>query len=217
MSTSLKNFLVSILMVTMMTPFLYLGVAPVEKVEAQTTLGIVMGGVVGVMACYFSDYIEGFFDMLGLTDYFAEDAVPVKETNTEYLDNVEKTAESEAQNIFKECVLDPIIWVIKRLLINFITQAILDWINNGFDNGPVFLTDMGGYFKDIAFTTFNTFLADSGLDQWLCSPFEHDVRLAVYQMGNRQNYGSPQSNYACTLDRYLSNGVEAGYGSMVND
>ncbi|KKS39304.1 MAG: hypothetical protein UU98_C0002G0020 [Parcubacteria group bacterium GW2011_GWD2_42_14] len=204
-------------MVTVMTPFLYLGVAPAQKVEAQQSTGsIIMGGVVGVMACYFEGFIEGFFDeIFGTVIGAFVDSVPVNETNYQLLNDVEQTAEKTAELIFKECVLDPIIWVIKRLLINFITQAILDWINDGFDNGPVFLTDLSGFFRDIAFTAFNTFLESSGLSQWLCSPFENDVRQTVTQLGGRTNYGSTGQNI-CSLENYVGGmGVDAGYERMV--
>ena len=217
MITYLKNFLASVLMVTVMAPFLYLGIAPAQKVEAQQSTGsIIIGGVVGAMACYFGNYLEGFLDfvqdeVVGLLT----DSVPVNETNSALLNDVEQTAEKTTEMIFKECVLDPIIWVIKRLLINFITQSILDWINDGFDNGPVFLTDMSGFFRDIAFGAFNTFLASSGLDQWLCSPFQNDVRQTITQLGGRTNYGSTGQNI-CSLQNYVGGmGVDAGYERMV--
>ena len=218
MITPLKNFLVSVLMVTVMAPFLYLGVAPAQRVEAQQSTGsIIMGGVVGIMACYFEGFIEGFFDeIFGTVVGILQDSVPVNETNYQLLNDTEQTAEKTAEIVFKECVLDPIIWVIKRLLINFITQSILDWINDGFDNGPVFLTDIGGFFRDLAFTAFNTFLASSGLDQWLCSPFQNDVRQTVSQIGQRTNYG-PTGQNICSLQDYVGGmGVDAGYARMVN-
>lgn len=220
MVTTLKNLVVSVLMVTMMAPFIYLGVTPAKEAQAQA--GIIVGGVVGAMACQFQGHIQGFFgDLFGGNGFsmgsFGGDSVPVNETNERLLDNVSKTAETNTQIVFKECVLDAIIWVIKRLLIDRLTQDIINWINSGFDGGPAFLADYHAFFRDIALETFNVFLNQSGLDRWLCSPFQYNIRLTIETLGRKTNYG-PTGQYACTLNDILSGAgvsVDVGYSRMV--
>ena len=52
--------------------------------------------------------------------------------------------------VAKENCMDAIGYAIVRLLIKEVKESVLDWVNNGFEGSPAFLTDPEGFFGDIA-------------------------------------------------------------------
>ncbi len=84
----------------------------------------------------------------------------------------------EAITAWKECVLDPLLWMAKSIIIEAITTAIVDWINSGFEGGPVFVTDLDGFLLDVADRVAGDFITDAGLG-FLCSPYIADIQLRL--------------------------------------
>lgn len=78
----------------------------------------------------------------------------------------------------KECILDGLTVAIREALIATITQSIIDWINNGFEGAPAFVTDLKGFLGDIADNIALDFILGEELG-FLCSPFQLNVRLAL--------------------------------------
>lgn len=219
MINAVKNFITSFLMVAMMAPFLYFGVAP-QKTEAFD-MGTYAGQLVGaVSACLIAGAIEEIFSFIGTAGsmFSNEDSVPVKETNAELLNDTETTAESTAEIVFKECVLDPIIWVAKNMFIDFLTQVLLDWIREGFDGAEVYLRDSNVYFRALANLAFSTFVTELDLQDWLCAPFAITVSDTMRVLSSSRHYGD-FGDAKCSLEDVFGNlsNASAGYSSMVDN
>lgn len=88
------------------------------------------------------------------------------------------TAGSTAAVETKECILDGLTVAIREALIATITQSIIDWINNGFEGSPAFVTDPTGFLRDVADKIGVEFILGEELN-FLCSPFQLQVRLAL--------------------------------------
>jgi hypothetical protein len=99
----------------------------------------------------------------------------------------------------KNYVLDPAARAIVKGIIQKLTTQTVNWINNGFDGGPAFVTDPSQFFLDVADTAASELLSSTKLNA-LCSPFKAEVRLALVK-----NYLQDNNNYACTLDTLKNN------------
>ena len=89
-----------------------------------------------------------------------------------------------------------------RAAIRRLTQSTVNWINNGFNGNPSFVTDPGQFFLDVADTSASQMLSETSLNK-LCTPFKAQVRLALVK-----NYLQDNNNYSCTLST-LKNNYEA--------
>jgi hypothetical protein len=93
-------------------------------------------------------------------------------------DHLDSIAKNETIQTTKDCVLDGLTVAIREALIATITQSIIDWINNGFEGGPAFVTDPTGFLRDVADKIGLEFILGEELS-FLCSPFQLQVRLAL--------------------------------------
>lgn len=75
---------------------------------------------------------------------------------------------------FREEVLDGIAWAVAKALVAQITQQTINWINNGFDGNPLYITNKDAYFSFICTQTFNRFMDKLG-DDTSYSPEEKRV------------------------------------------
>jgi len=91
--------------------------------------------------------------------------------------NTTNSAVQAGNMTFKECVLDPLMWMLKELVIDAVTKSIIDWIEGGFENTPQFLEDPSTFFENVLNDTVSAYLFESGLDQLICEPFAVDVVL----------------------------------------
>lgn len=99
----------------------------------------------------------------------------------------------------KECVLDGLGIALAKGMISALTQSIVDWINNGFEGSPAFVTDLRGFLGDVADHTSLDFIEGTELGV-LCSPFELEVRLALTVQ--RQPF---QERIRCSLGDAIDN------------
>jgi hypothetical protein len=108
---------------------------------------------------------------------------------------------------WKECVLDPLVWLAKSILIEAITTAIVDWINSGFEGSPVFITDLSGFLMDVADKTAGEFIFESGLG-FLCSPFQLDIQIkliiAWYSKWGTEGSYCKLSDIVTNIDDFLN-------------
>lgn len=131
--------------------------------------------------------ILGAFVLMG-APHTARAALPVVETNPKLIEGAISstvTAVNTGETSFnttllqtKETVLDGVAFSLKEGVIAALTQSIVDWINNGFEGGPSFVTDFSGFLGEIADQTSLDFIQGSELG-FLCSPFQLQVRLAL--------------------------------------
>lgn len=213
-----KNLMVSsvvrgvavVLMVAALAPSLLLSVAPREA-HAQVNVG---GAAVSAATCLVSQLLGGFLGAAGgvVGAVASALAVPVNDTAANaYLTSISTSAGSTAgstwQDLVKECVLDPLVWSLKDMIIQQMMQDVLGWINGGFDGTPGFIQDPAQWFGDLGKNFLNEVLVQSGVTE-LCEPFRMDVQFSMYLDLMTPTYNSQVGNGAarCNLDDYL-NGV----------
>lgn len=101
---------------------------------------------------------------------------------------------------FKECILDPLLWAFVNTIIEATIDSITQWIQNGFEGGPVFVTDMNAYLLSIADRTAMEFFSGTAFGA-LCSPFQLEVKIATIL-----DYFSPaEEDLECSLSDILMN------------
>ena len=69
----------------------------------------------------------------------------------------------------KEYVLDGLAWTMANVIIDQFGDALVDWIRNGFDGSPMFLSDPEGFFRDTANQLSGAIIDDLDME-WLCDP-----------------------------------------------
>jgi hypothetical protein len=235
--------------IAIIIPSFYFGLLPPKKVQALNIGEVIAGGVVSALECKMSEIAGYIGDMLGkvttiFSNYFdfdftnildmagsmfgfsggrsSEDSVPTKETNAEMLKNIATTAEATTEAVFKECVLDPIVWVIKKLVISALTEQILDWLNSGHDGAAVFITDIAKYLIDINEESVRAFFHDNDelgytLRNWLCEPFSDQVANTVEHISKQPTFGN-NGDSVCTIIDKLSGtpNPNTAYRGIVN-
>ena len=111
------------------------------------------------------------------------------------------TAAMTTAEKIKTFVIDPAARIILKTIIKKLTAQTVNWINNGFDGNPAFVSDPGQFFLDVGDTTASRFLSGTKLNT-LCSPFKAQVRLALVK--NYLNETSGQ-NFSCSLSKIKDN------------
>lgn len=130
--------------------------------------------------------------------------------------------------MFKECVLDPLAWILKNIVIEQMAQDIMGWVQSGFEGAPAFITDPLGFMNSISDEAVGLFLFESGLDEYLCSPFQVDVIVDFYLNYHTPTFGGGGfSRMACTLDDVfaaasgsgvdVTTAVNNGYNQLVRN
>lgn len=116
---------------------------------------------------------------------------------------VKRTTDSTMQQV-KDFVLNGLVNALAQSMINNITADMVDWINNGFEGGPAFLSDPEGFFLNSIDETLGEFVLGTDLG-FLCSPFSLDVRLAI-----GYSYQGFRRKAACTMSQIINNVQNAG-------
>lgn len=93
-----------------------------------------------------------------------------------------------------------------KILIKEIVDDTIDWINNGFEGNPAYVTDLKKYFTNIADNIAGEFIAGTDLG-FLCSPFQAKIRLAL------QRYVTQRRQFQCTLTGVVAN-IDAFYNNF---
>lgn len=112
---------------------------------------------------------------------------------------------------YKEMILDPIANGLAKMVVQQITNSIVNWINSGFEGSPSFVQNPGAFFLDIADQATGQFLTGGILNQ-LCSPFSIDLRIAL----SFKYHPRAQKRYACTLSTIIKNTVSAAKNASIN-
>lgn len=99
----------------------------------------------------------------------------------------------------KECIADGLFKMIMKALVHAVTSSIIDWINNGFEGGPSFVTDPAQFFADIADEEIGRFIDGTALG-FVCDPFQLQIRFAF--LGQRARYKNPSK---CTITGIVKN------------
>ncbi len=194
--------------------------------ELMGALGDLLGGAIEGL---FGDFLGDFGSILGFgddkdgdgtgdgVDYKVafQDAVPTNEQNKSVVLNTNSIARGTETQVYKECVLDPAAWVVKAILVNTITQDILDWVNGGFYDGPVFLRDPIEFMKNLAESMLFSFLEDSGLADALCTPFRDYTIDFVRNTATQPTFS--KTGFSSASCNFGELGGESNYIAMVED
>lgn len=99
----------------------------------------------------------------------------------------------------KEYILDPLAWTMANVLIDKFGDAIVDWIRNGFNGSPMFLSDSEGFFRDVANDASGAIINEFNM-QWLCNPLSKlHINLDFFFPGTNR------SKYNCTFNDIANN------------
>jgi hypothetical protein len=112
---------------------------------------------------------------------------------------------------YKEYVLDPVTWVLKDVILHQIVASTIDWINNGFEGNPAYITDFGGYLEFLGDEVIGEYVYGSNLN-FLCSPFALDVKSALMVQYYRGKIYQPR----CTLSE-VTNNIEGAVDDLSNE
>ena len=105
-----------------------------------------------------------------------------------------KTAISTHLIELKEYVLDGLAWTMANVIIDQFGDAIVDWIRNGFDGSPMFLSDPEGFFRDTANQASGAIIDKLDME-WLCDPLGK-LRLNIDFFFP----GTDRAKYKCTFN-----------------
>ncbi len=204
---NLKRTVALVLLAGFILPALSMSIAPPRQAEAFdiSTAACAVASLLGVIgpAAGTAVAVAGGFASALL-------AVPVNETNTSVVANLANisaqttiTAGADASLTTKECIIDPLLWLLKNVIITMLTEQILAWIQGGFEGAPVFLTDPTDFFREVGFTALNQLLFESGIAEFICSPFRADLQLAVFYDYNFPKYAEGGSS-SCRHDEIFA-------------
>ncbi len=108
--------------------------------------------------------------------------------------NTGVTAVNTTSLVSKETWLDALAWMAANVVIDQFGDAIVDWIRNGFDGSPMFLSDPEGFFRDTA-NQVSGALIDKYNMEWLCDPLgKLRISLDFFLPG------TDRVKYACTFN-----------------
>lgn len=95
---------------------------------------------------------------------------------------------------------DNLTTILVKPLIRQFTNSLVQWINNGFQGSPMFVTDPAGFFIGVADRIAGNFIEGSELG-FLCEPFRFPIRLAL-----NLNYSARfEDEIGCTLSDVINN------------
>jgi hypothetical protein len=114
---------------------------------------------------------------------------------------------------YKAFVLDTLATMLAKQLIRQLTASVVDWINNGFEGSPSFMTNPGSFFLNVADQFTGEWLSKFGgpLNN-LCSGFSIDLRIALAFKFHR----NPRTRYTCTLGTIINNTKNAAENASIN-
>ena len=102
-------------------------------------------------------------------------AVPVVDQKNAAIN--EETQSNTGQLSTKECVLDFVVAVLGQTLIDQFTDSVVDWINNGFEGSPAFVSDPEEFFLDVGDQVAGEIIMEVAPE--LCSRFNLDILLQL--------------------------------------
>lgn len=109
---------------------------------------------------------------------------------------------------FIDCVLNPLAWYLAKRLIAKMADEIVEWIQDGFNGYPAFISDPGGFMLDVADTAAGDyFFSTSSPFNFICSPFRLDIQIPLILSYYRPRGGEDDSG-ACKLSEAWANSTD---------
>lgn len=130
-----------------------------------------------------------------------------KKTNAQWVVTDPGNTFTNVSRTVKEYVGDQLANIIAKTIIRKLTAQTVNWINNGFEGNPAFITNPGDFFLQIGDTVASDFLSNTSFNR-LCSPFQAQIRISLAKNYLQEDpYG-----YTCTLGEVANN-----YDNFIND
>lgn len=104
----------------------------------------------------------------------------------------------------KEFTMDGILHGLAKMVLKSMTQSLLNWINSGFQGSPAFVTDLKQFMRERVDEVVGDYIYNDPNLNFLCSPFELDVKIALATSYQEQAHESG-SQVQCTLSDVGSN------------
>ncbi|MEK7574800.1 MAG: hypothetical protein AAB511_01055 [Patescibacteria group bacterium] len=146
--------------------------------------------------------------------------VPVGDSAT--LNSTAQTSGQTTGSTIQRCVVEPLVTVMARSLLENFTAQTVRWINSGFQGSPMYVTNIQGFFGDVADQAAGQFIAGLGpIGQMLCSPFDLQLRLSLglqYSSNYRQLIGCRLSDIQNNVQRAFTGGQfgRNGWDNWIN-
>lgn len=114
----------------------------------------------------------------------------------------------------KDIGLDSIAWFISKVIIRKITAQTVNWINNGFNGNPAYITDPSQFFLNVGDQMANKVISETSLSK-LCSPFQAQIRIALvknylsetdYSYANTCTLGMIEQNFENFTNNFSNGG-----------
>ncbi len=147
----------------------------------------------------FPNKADAFWGIGDITFDPAEVAATIKDTAWSMLQDAGKKALAAA---YRYAV---------RELIQKITESTVEWINNGFEGQPAFISNPGKFLTDIGDNIVGDMIAGGPLN-FLCSPFQLEVKLAL-GLGGSSTF---TKRIGCTLSNVVNNVQNAKVGASAS-
>lgn len=103
----------------------------------------------------------------------------------------------------QDCIEHGLALALGKLILSEMTAQIVNWIDNGFDGNPAFVTNPGQFFTNIADGLAGEFILGTDL-AFLCSPFKFQIQLALALNYSYKSAGSGL-RFRCTLTDIIKN------------
>lgn len=104
-------------------------------------------------------------------------------------------------------IIKAIAMSLAQRMIDDMVNSTIKWAQSGFEGNPAYVTDSKQYFADIADGVVGDFIYDSSRLNFLCSPFQTQIRLAL-----QKSYAQLRP-FQCTLTRVVGN-IDAFYNDF---
>ncbi len=104
---------------------------------------------------------------------------------------------------------DSIAYIAAGVVLNAVTKGVVNWIKNGFEGQPGFITNYDQYLKeafDQASGVFFKEFLSSGMQNAICSPFRAQLNLAL------KTQTTFQQKMTCTLSSVMKNATNLSQG-----
>lgn len=101
---------------------------------------------------------------------------------------------TQKSGLLKEYVLDPLFWTMANVVIDQFGDAIVNWIRNGFEGSPMFMSDPEGFFRDTANQASGAIIDRFNME-WLC-----DSLPKLYINLDFFFPGTDRAKYRCTFN-----------------
>lgn len=111
---------------------------------------------------------------------------------------------ASTQLTLKEIVLDGVVFGLVNTLIDKLGDEVVNWINSGFEDTPMFVQDPGGFMLHAADQATGRLIAEMGLERFICDPLMLPSLQLALNLDFGINTGRWQREFYCTFGRAAS-------------